>query len=81
MGKFVSWFLAGLGCLFVGLIVFVVFVRIEFWQEVGGTEDHPFTSAMKGLGWEAKHSSADAVRIATQRLLGQEIVGDAVGHR
>ena len=38
-------------------------------------------SAMKGLGWEAKHTSADAVRIATQRLLGQEIVGDAVGHR
>ncbi|HEU4760325.1 MAG TPA: hypothetical protein VFT91_10140 [Dehalococcoidia bacterium] len=51
MGKFVSWFLAGLGCLFVGLIVFVVFVRIEFWQEVGGTEDHPFTSAMKVLGF------------------------------
>lgn len=27
---------------------------------------------MKRLGWEAKHSSAEAVRIATRRLLGKE---------
>jgi len=51
MGRLLWWFLAGLGCLFVGLIVFAVFVRIEVWQELGGREDHPFTSAMKVLGF------------------------------
>ena len=29
-------------------------------------------SKIKGLGWEAKHSSEEAVRIAAQRLLGKE---------
>jgi len=29
-------------------------------------------SKMKRLGWEAKHTSAEAVRIATRRLLGKE---------
>ena len=30
-------------------------------------------SKMKALGWAAQHSSKDAVRIATQRLLQQDI--------